>query len=187
MPDLIDMFNRLGVVLPAATSLVFAFVGLAGIMIGIITMSDAYQHAIGERSPRLPSKGSIPFRLMLAGAMVVSPIVLWRAANTFVLGGDKTYDMFSYVAGSGTTPYCQLFHHSLAYFFMFIGAIALATSAFQMNAIANGRGNHSWFSPSVFFIGGIMCFFIEDVGSIIGNTINMQISLDNICATLNSR
>ena len=185
MPDLIELFNKFGVVLPAATTLVYTFIGLAGLTIGIVAIFDAYQHAVGEMSPRLASKGSIPFRLILAGAMVVSPLILWRAANTFVLGGDETYDMFSYTAGNQNTPYCQLFHQSLSFFFMFIGSVAIATAAIQANSLANGRSNNSWFGPAVFFIGGILCFFIDDVGMIIGNTIGMEISLDNICKAMN--
>lgn len=184
MPDLISLFNKLAVVLPSATTLVYTFMGLAGLTIGILTLIDAYQHAVGEMSPRLPSKGSIPVRLFLAGALVVSPLLLWRAANTFVLGGDKTADMFSYIGGGENTPYCDLFHQSLAYFFMFVGSIAIATAAIQVNGIATGHSNRSVFGPIVFFIGGVLCFFIDDVGQIIGNTIGMEITLDNICANL---
>ncbi len=184
MPDLIELFNKLAVVLPSATTLVYTFIGLAGLTIGILALADAYQHAIGEVSPRLPSKGSIPFRLLLAGAMVVSPLLLWRAANTFVLGGNRTYDMFSYVEAGENTPYCDLFHQSLTYFFMFIGSIAIATAAVQANGIATGRNNKSAFGPVVFFIGGVLCFFIDDVGAIIGNTVGMDITLENICANL---
>lgn len=184
MRDLISIFNELTTFWDIFTTLIFMLIATGGIIITGMTLWDLRQHLLGENTPDLPPISSVPWRLMLAGAMVVAPVLVWNAANTFVLGGDATYDMFSYVKSAKNTPYCQTFEISLTMFFVLIGTISIGSGCYILNQIAAKRTQKSMASALTLLIGGIFLIFANDTAQIIGNTVSMDISFENICRNL---
>lgn len=184
MRDLISIFNELSTFWNVFTTLLYMLIALGGIIIAGMALWDLRTHLLGITSPDLAPIGSVPVRLLLAGAMIVAPVLVWNAANTFVLGGDITYDMFSYTKSPKTTPYCEMFEYSLTLFFVLIGTISIGTACYLVNQIAAKKSQKSIGSALILFVGGVLLIFSNDTAQIIGNTIGMDISLANICRNL---
>lgn len=184
MRDLISVFNELTTFFDVFTTLIFMLIAAGGIVITGMALWDLRQHLLGVNTPDLPPISSVPWRLLLAGAMIVAPVLVWSAANTFVLGGDATYDMFSYVKSSQNTPYCQGFEVALTIFFVLIGTISIGSGCYVLNQIAAKRTQKSMASALILLIGGIFLIFANDAAQIIGNTVGMDISFENICRNL---
>lgn len=184
MRDLLSVFNDLSTFWSVFTTLIYMLIALGGIIVSGQALWDLRSHLLGITSPDLAPIASVPVRLLLAGAMIVAPVLIWNAANTFVLGGDITYDMFSYTKSSKNTPYCEMFNYSLTLFFILIGTISIGSSCYLINQIAAKKSQKSIGSALILFIGGVLLIFANDAAQIIGNTVGMDISLENICRNL---
>lgn len=185
IPDLISAFNSLGEALSYLIPLILAFMGLMGLWFGAHTLYDVWRHITGQNGHGEGLGGGIIARFALSGALAVAPVLLWRAANTFVLGGAQTDTMFAYLRDT-SGGYCQTFSYVLTMFFMSVGLAACAYAATSAYSAANGR-NHSAGKTYVwYFVGGVLLFFVNDVASIIGNTIGMHVGLENICIAMGS-
>lgn len=188
MADLGTILINLGTTFPVATKLVYVIIAMMGCWVLLLAMIDGYKHAVGEIDGNIGSKGSLVWRCALAGAMVVAPVLLWSAAETFVAGGGKTYDIFSYSPQRGSTPYCDQFSSTVTLLFMLIGSISIAYGLNVLHARAkNDNSARAGFGGAmIWLIGGTFCFFVQDVAVIISNTIGIQIGFDNICKALGS-
>ena len=134
------------------------------------------------------SKGSVfahLTRLVIAGALAVPAVLLWRAADTFVLGGEATGDLLTYLPGDATAPYCEQLRYAITGFFMVVGVIAIFTSMMMFNARADGRGNISIGSGLATLVGGVALFFITDVSGLIARSTGFGMSsLSGICTAI---
>jgi len=149
-------------------------------------MMDIYILAAGDNrfSNRQPSIFGGFIRLMLGGAMIVAPALLWIAANTFVAGGTNTEALFNYSSSSGTS-YCDQIRVAVSYLFMLVGVIAWfkAGAILHDNASGGGMAQRSG-SPMLYFVGGVLTFFITDVSTILTNTLGISVGLSNVCTAL---
>ena len=62
-------------------------------------------------------------QIALGGALAVAPVLLWRAADTFVLGGEVTTAAVQLWERTQSGN-CDAIRIALSYFFMVIGAVA---------------------------------------------------------------
>lgn len=186
MPDLGSLMIALTSTFPWFTAFVAGLIGLFGVYAGTAGLVDAYSVALGSASAlgnRQPTPAGAVLKVVLGGAMIVSPYLLWQAGNTFVAGGAQTFNMFNYADGTSRGTYCLDFQSALTFFFQALGMVAWF---FAFNIIYKRiNGDHGGLgSPWLYFVGGTLCFFINDVAKIIQNSTGMNIGFENICTAL---
>lgn len=132
----------------------------------------------------VPTPWQSILQIILGGALSVPLVVMWDAAGTFILGGDETYNILSYLPPPESSPWCERVKAGIILFWMSLGIVAIAWSAVLANdRIKNGTtggGSHAL----AYFFGGLACFFITDLATIVSNTIGLDVSLDNVCEIL---
>ena len=91
-PGLTQMFVNLSETFPLIVNLVFLLMALFGLFVGFRGLQSLYVLASGDQrfTNHPPSFEGGFAQIALGGALAVAPILLWRAANTFVLGGEVT-------------------------------------------------------------------------------------------------
>jgi hypothetical protein len=185
-PGLTQMFVNLAETFPLIVNLVFLLMALFGLFVGFRGVQSLYVLAAQDYrfTNHPPSFESAFAQMALGGALAVAPGLLWRAANTFVLGGDATTAIFNYgsVPKSGN---CDAIRIALSYFFMAIGAVAWFCAGLQLYDGTRGH-RHRGGSAALYLIGGVLCFFINDAATIIGDSLGMSVSLENVCKSLGS-
>jgi hypothetical protein len=180
-PGLTQMFINLTETFPLVVKLVFLLMGLFGLFVGFRGLQSLYVLASGDQrfTNHPPSFEGGFAQIALGGALAVAPVLLWQAAGTFVLGGDATTALFNYgsVPNTGT---CDALKIALSYFFMVIGAVAWFCGGLQLYDGTRGY-RHRGGSAALYLVGGVLCFFVNDVAILAGNTLGMSVSLDNLC------
>lgn len=192
-PTITQIFMNLASAFPIAIVLVITIIALFGLYVGLEATFHLWKHVTGDIDGQITPKSQIPARLILAAAMIVAPLVMWDFANTVVAGGQTTAqmmpDVFAYSGSSGTPgtlPYCKQFSTAITLFFMMLGLIGIGYAFNTANAVMAGVGRAPGYGQAwIFFIGGVLCFFVNDVAVILSNTIGLNVGLTNICATLN--
>ena len=184
VPDLGALLVSLSDVFSLIVQLVFLIIAALGIWYGTTGLYTLYNVAAGEYkfSNRPVTIDSALGKLALSSAMIVAPVLLWRFANSFVLGGDITFNMFNYGA-SPRGSQCEQIRVAITYFFMAIGLIAWLVAGVRLyNATSNQHGGSG--SAIMFLVGGTLAFFVNDVATLVGNTIKMDVSLSNVCTVM---
>lgn len=184
VPDLGNLLVSLSEVFPLVVNLIFLTIALLGIWYGTSGLYALYNVAAGEHkfSNRPVTIDSAVGKLALASAMIVAPVLLWRFANSFVLGGDITFSMFNYSATArGST--CEQIRQAIAYFFMCLGALAWLLAGTKLYNATSGQHGGSG-SAVMYLIGGTLAFFINDAARLVSNTIKMDVSLSNVCTMI---
>ncbi len=125
VPDLGSVLVSLSEVFPLVVNLVFLLIALLGVVYGTVGLYGLYGVAAGEHkfTNRPVTIDGAMGKLALGSAMIVAPVLLWKFANSFVLGGDITYSMFNY----GSTPRsstCEDIKSAITFFFMMLGSFA---------------------------------------------------------------
>ena len=187
--DFLTVVAKLSAAFLPGVNFVFALMGLGGLAIGLKVFYDAYQHAAGEMRPNMISKGAILPALVLAGALAVIPVVMWQAAGTFVLGGNKTYDMFAHLQTAPSGGYCDSATDALTKLFMLLGTVSMALAADHVWGRISGNTharNHATGKAWAYGIGGLLLFFVNDVAAIAAATTGWTIGLPQLCAALSA-
>ncbi|WP_430912215.1 hypothetical protein [Methylobacterium sp. sgz302541] len=184
IPDLGSLLVSLSEVFPLFVNLLFLGIALLGIWYGASGLYVLYNVAAGEyKFSNRPGTLDAAFgRLALASAMIVAPVLLWKFANSFVLGGDVTFSMFNY-GGSPRGSTCEQIRLAITYFFMCLGALAWLVAGTKLYHATNGQHGGSG-SAFLYLVGGTLAFFINDVAQLVGNTIRMDVSLANVCTMI---
>lgn len=184
VPDLGALLVSLSEIFPLVVQLVFILIAMLGIWVGTGGLFALYNVAAGEyKFSNRPVTIDVAIgKIMLAGAMIVAPSLLWRFANSFVLGGNITYSLFNYGAIDRTAP-CDQIRVAISYFFMALGSVAWLTAALKLYH-ATAAHHPGAGSAVMYLVGGTLAFFVNDVARLVGNTIHMDVSLDNVCAMM---
>ena len=185
VPDLGSVLVSLSEVFPLVVNLVFLVIALLGIVFGTVGLYGLYGVAAGEHKfTNRPVTIDAAFgKLALGSAMIVAPVLMWKFANSFVLGGDITYNMFNY----GATPRsstCESIKTAITYFFMALGSLAWLVAGMRLYNATSGHHGGGPGSAVLYLVGGTLAFFINDVASLVGNTIKMDVSLSNVCTMI---
>lgn len=185
VPDLGSVLVSLTEVFPLVVNLVFLLMALLGVVYGATALFGLYAIAAGEHkfTNRPATIDGAMGKLMLGSAMIVAPVLLWKFANTFVLGGDLTYSIFNY----GSTPRsstCEDIKGAITYFFMALGALAWLVAGMRLYNATSGQHGAGPGSAVLYLVGGTLAFFINDVAQIVGATIKMDVSLGNVCTMI---
>lgn len=187
MPDLDEILITLATdLLPSGiqfTLLLFAVVGSYMIAFSLINIyqivgAGRYDKQTGE------SVSGPMIRILLGGLMVTPSVTLWRAADAFLQGGGTTQsDILSYISGPAGTPgYCERFADAIQLAFMLVGLIGLYMAYRNADDQARGFNPNGYRTAVPYFLGGLACFFINDVIAVIGATLGMNVGFDALCA-----
>jgi hypothetical protein len=184
IPDLGSVLVSLSEVFPLVVNLIFLLIALLGIWYGTSGLYALYGVAAGEHkfSNRPVTIDAAFGKLALAAAMIVAPVLLWRFANSFVLGGDITFSMFNYSATQRSST-CDGIRGAITFFFMALGALAWLVAGTRLYNGTNGQPGGQG-SAVLYLVGGTLAFFINDVASLVGSTIKMDVSLANVCSVM---
>ncbi|UHC20361.1 hypothetical protein LRS73_34530 (plasmid) [Methylobacterium currus] len=184
IPDLGSLLVSLSEVFPLVVNLIFLSISLLGIWYGTSGLYALYNVAAGEYkfSNRPVTVDAAVGKLALGSAMIVAPVLLWKFANSFVLGGDVTFSMFNYGA-SPRGPICEQIKLAITYFFMCLGALAWLIAGLKLYHATSGQhgGPDSAF---LYLVGGTLAFFVNDVAQLVSNTIKMDVSFSNVCTMI---
>ena len=185
LPNFYDALIRISSVFPLIANLVFVAIAAFGVFVGYKGLANLYALFTGEAkfSNHAASFEGAFAKLFLSGAFIVTPVIFWRFANTFVLGGSETYNLFVIGSGSQQGSYCKQIHSAISYVFMGFGAIAWGFAALILYDQTNNQRIRTG-SPWTFLVGGVLCFFVNDASIIVSNTLGMQMTFENICSIL---
>ncbi|KMO37536.1 hypothetical protein VP06_08360 [Methylobacterium aquaticum] len=160
-------------------------IALLGIVYGTAGLYGLYGVAAGEHKfTNRPVTIDAAFgKLALGSAMIVAPVLMWKFANSFVLGGNITYNMFNY----GSLPRsstCDSIKIAITYFFMALGSLAWLIAGMRLYNATAGQHGAGPGSAVLYLVGGTLAFFINDVADLVGSTIKMDVSLSNVCTMM---
>lgn len=182
--DLGKLLINLATAFPVATQLVTILIAIAGLVIVARGLGDAYATAIGPGRRETTPLGAVA-KLLIGGAMVTMPFLLWKAGNTFVLGGTGQTTIFSYVRPDvGGSSYCQGIDAVVVLFFFFMGVTAIYRGFLVLYHMSAGSRRAGTGEAATFLIAGTICFFIIDAGNLVGHTLGLKIGIENICQML---
>lgn len=190
IPSLDTALVRLTGVFPYYIEFILALMALGGLICVVYGGVIGWQAASeAGRSPNYGQGLPAPWRaiglVIFGGALAVPLVVMWDAAGTFVLGGDETYNMLSYLPPPNTSPWCDRVKAAVILFFMCIGITAWAAGAFFVYTRINTSGAQGVGLKAVgYAFGGLVCFFLTDFAVMFSTTFGMDISLDNVCSIL---
>lgn len=184
IPDLGGLLVSLSEVFPLVVNLIFLSIALLGILYGTSGLYALYNVAAGEYkfSNRPVTVDAAVGKLALGSAMIVAPVLLWRFANSFVLGGDVTFSMFNYGA-SPRGSNCEQIKLAITYFFMCLGALAWLVAGLKLYGATTGQHTGQG-SAFLYLVGGTLAFFVNDVAQLVSNTIKMDVSFSNVCTMI---
>lgn len=181
----INIFVNVSKIFLPGVNLVFAIFGIFGLFVGYKALYDCYRIVRGDQAPGIMPKEAILPVLFLAGACIVVPVVMWQGANTFVLGGQQTYNMFSYIQNTNTDSTCTNVSRALTQLCMLMGVLSIFRAAQLSYARATEPGRGQSIGGSVtYFVGGVMLFFITDLNMLISNTTGVSVGMESICSAL---
>lgn len=189
IPTLDEALVRLTQVLPFGIELILALMALGGIILVGSGLYGVYSQISDRGRGQMYGRNSTPWtglgQILLGGALTVPLVIMWDVAGTFVVGGNATYNILSYLPPDTSQPWCEKITSGLVLFFMILGLIAVGWSAVIMNErMLVGYQQGSTIKAITFFVGGLACFFILDVANIIANTIGLEVGFDQVCAVL---
>lgn len=187
MPDLDEILITLSnELLPSGiqfTLLLFALVGSYMIAFSLVNIYQIigrgpYDKQTGE------SVGGPMIRILLGGLMVTPSVTLWRAADAFLQGGGTTEsDILAYISGSGGTPsYCERFSDAIQLAFMLVGLIGIYMAYRNADDQARGFNPNGYRTAVPYFLGGLACFFVNDIIGVVGATLGIDVGFDALCA-----
>jgi len=192
IPDLGSLLISSSDALAVLIKLIFTLMAVTGLVFVTFGLHGAYK-IVEEGSPNSrmgggnsSTPGNVIGKFMLGGLMVVPSVTLWTAADTFIVGGAQTRtDLLSYLGGTYGATYCDQFASAIQLVFMVVGCIALFMSAMVTNdAVSGSRQSGAYRSALVYFFGGLLCFFINDLADILGNTFGFTMGLHNVCGLI---
>lgn len=181
-----DIVSRFGTdFFPNLIQLVFVLMALVGLIIVYRTILDLYKITLDGTTELGKTGTSTVISFLIAGLMMVPSVVLWRSAELFLGSGSVTNNsLTAYTNGAPITTTCDNMGRLLILFFMAAGIIAIFNGLRRWHDAATGFEREGYRTGTGYIIGGILCFFIGDVVEIIGNTIGLDIGIENVCAQL---
>lgn len=189
MPDLDEILITLSnELLPSGiqfTLLLFALVGsymIALSLVKIYYIVDGSQQYVSNSSEG--TVGGNMIRILLGALMVTPSVTLWRAADAFLQGGGTTEsDILAYISGPGGTPsYCERFSDAIQLAFMLVGLIGIYMAYRNADDQARGFNPNGYRTAVPYFLGGLACFFVNDIIGVVGATLGIDVGFDALCA-----
>ncbi|MCG0998930.1 hypothetical protein [Acetobacter persici] len=181
----IDVFTNVASLFLPGVNFLFMLSALFGTWIGYRATYDLFRHVKGDQVPGMMPKDAILPCYFLAGALIVVPVILWRGAKTFVLGGNRTYSIFSYLPNTQTGSTCGNLSNSLTELCMLIGTISIFTAGrkayVRVTRPEQGIGSGG---AITYFVAGIFLFFITDANYLLSKTAGVMIGMPAICKAL---
>ncbi|GAA5544271.1 MULTISPECIES: hypothetical protein [Hyphomicrobiales] len=165
-------------------SIMILSITLFGVIVGGMGLIEGYAYTTGNSrfSTRQASFSGALMKLAIGSAAAVGAVIFYQIGGTFSLGqNETTRNVLDYAQnGSISGTYCQQFHYSVTIIWMLIGTVALFNAARTAYRKSNGE-MITWGQPILYLLGGIMCYFVNDITSMAANTIGLQVGLDNLC------
>ncbi|MCV9909587.1 hypothetical protein OIV19_18460 [Brucella sp. HL-2] len=185
MSDLGTIIINLGTLFPFIFQFVFILMALFGLWLCGHAFYEVYQVASeGPRSGH--SYVGAGTQLLLGSACTIGPYIVARFANTVALGGEETASWLSYQP-SGTSSagqYCQDTQFAITGLLMVFGAIAIFMGVSILHGMRNQTRSGGVGQALFYIFAGVVAIFANDVATIIGNTIKMDVGLQQICTAL---
>lgn len=187
VPTLDEALIRLTQVMPFGIEFLLALMSLAGIILvgmGLFSVhGQVTDRGRGQTYGRTGTPWSGLFQILLGGALSVPLIIMWDVAGTFVVGGDATYNILSYLPPDTSQPVCEQITSGVVLFFMILGLVAVGWSAIIANErIVGGYQQGSTMKALTYFFGGLACFFVLDIAALISATVGFEVGFDQVCA-----
>jgi hypothetical protein len=182
---IINLFKFNSVVL----SILILSVTVFGVIVGSIGIYEGWLHSSGDDrfSTRRATVTGALLKMMIGGAAAVGAAVFYQLAGTFSVADDPTVkQVLNFGLGqslSGT--YCQRFQYSITIVFMILGTVAFF-NGFRLAYQKSNGSQITWGQPINFFVGGVFCYFVNQITNMAAATLNMDIGLDKLCSALTS-
>jgi hypothetical protein len=186
MIDLEEILTNLGVsVLPNAIQFIWVLMAFLGMLVIGMALNSWYRLVTDGPEPGGTTGNGVVVRLFVGALMVIPSITLWRAAEVFMGGGGETETtLLAYVSESGSVAGCDNFGRAITLGFMFMGALAILRSGQVADDVAKGFSREGYRRAVMFFIGGICCFFINDIMEVVGNELGYDVGIEQLCTAI---
>lgn len=190
-PTLDEALIRLTQIMPFAIEFLLALMALSGIVLvgmGLFSVhAQVTDRGRGQMYGRMGTPWSGLFQILLGGALSVPLVIMWDVAGTFVVGGNATYNILSYLPPATGKPVCEQMTSGVVLFFMILGLIAVGWSAIVANErIVAGYQPGRTMTALTYFFGGLACFFVLDIAAMISATLGVEIGFKQVCAIVGS-
>lgn len=186
MPTIDEIMVRLAEeILPSSAQFIMVLTALVGTVIVLWAFNDMYKMMSEDamQTPDGKTVGGSLIRVAIGGLMVVPAAVLWRAADLFIDGGTATEtSVLAYIADGAPTATCDRFGAAIQLMLLVVGLIALYFAYRNADDQARGFNSNGYRTAVPYAIGGLLCIFIEDIFSIIGETFGLDVGMTNLCA-----
>ena len=192
IPTLDTALVRLTNVFPYYLEFILALMALGGLLCVASGLIMGYRQAsAGGRGQSYGDGTPTPWKsiglILLGGTLSVPLVLMWDVAGTFVLGGSETYNILSYLPPPNTSPWCDRVKAAVILFFMCMGITAIGWAGVLANErIGSTNAQGVTLKIIGFGLGGLACFFVTDVATLLSNTFGMNVSLDNVCSIMGS-
>lgn len=189
IPSLDTALVRLTNVFPYYIEFILALMALGGLFCVFGGLYMGYTQATaGARGQSYGQGAPTPWKalglFLLGGALSVPLVLLWDVAGTFVLGGDETYNMLSYLPPPSSNPWCERVKAAVVLFFMCMGITAWGWAGVLANDRIRYQAQGATIRILTFALGGVLCFFVNDIAVLLSNTLGLDITLDNVCTIM---
>lgn len=184
MTDLTEIIINLFKFNSVLFSIMILSITVFGVIVGGMGLIEGYQYSTGNQrfSTRQATFTGFLMKMAIGSAAGIGATVFYRMAGTFSLQNDAVAkNVLDFASnGSVTGTYCQQFQYSVTLIWMIIGTVALFGAARTAYQKSNGE-LVPWSKPIAFLIGGIGCYFVNEITAMAANTIGLSVGLDNMC------
>lgn len=181
------MVTLINQIFPSTIQFIMVLTALMGTVVVLLAFMSIYK-MISEDEMRTPEGATIGgslVRVLIGGLMVVPAVVLWQAADALIAGGTVTQtSVMAYVAGTAPTTTCARFASAVQLMFLVVGLIAIYMAYRSADDQARGFNPNGYRIAVPYLLGGLGCFFIEDIMVILGNTFSLNVGFPQLCIAL---
>ena len=187
MPNLDEILVTLSnELLPSGIQFILFLMAVVGSFMVAFSLVKIYQIlSLGPYDKQAGETFGGPLIRILLGALMVTPsVTLWSAADAFLQGGGTTEsDILAYISGpSGIPSYCERFANAVQLVFMLVGLIGIYMAYRSADDQARGFSPNGYRTAVPYALGGLACFFVDDIIAVVGVTLGIDVGFDALCA-----
>lgn len=168
---------------PAIQSLILVITTIIGVlMVGGSLIDMFYMSANNSANwngQQAPTGPGVITKFLIGGVLVSSAYWMYIAGNTLVGQNVNTSAM---LYGGPVTTYCDKAKYAVFFFVALVGQIAFVRGWMLVSRYMNNPRNESLSMAITFIIGGVLCYFLPDVGEILAEWFGLSMSVSVFCS-----
>lgn len=169
---------------PAIQAFVMAISILIGVVMVGVSLIDMYHMAAYSggsnwSGSQAPTPAGVLSKMFIGGILATSAYWMYIGGNTLVGTNVSTSSM---LYGGVQNTACDRAQYAVFFFVALVGQIAFVRGWIYVNRYMNNSRSEGLGMGVTFIVGGILCYFLADVGQLLAEWLGINMSLQVFCS-----